>query len=114
MFPWNLCVHLCAFALMTPGVKSVEITSLKTSNVFMHFVRAFDSPIRLKTAAKVKNFPVCGKLGLNLGTKCQRSAYTTRAPALSALYGAKTTCKLTDEEIFSEMDGGNIVIAHDS
>ena len=64
MFLWNLCVHLCAFALMTPGVKSVEITSLKTSNVSMHFVCAFDSPIRLKTAGKVENFPVRGKVRL--------------------------------------------------
>ena len=99
---------------MTHGVKSVEITSLKTSNVSLHFVCAFDSPIRLKAAAKVKNFPVCGKLGLNLGLpKCEPSAYPTRATTFPAIYGAKTACNLTDEEIFSEIDG-NIVIPHDS
>ena len=67
MFLWNLCVHLRAFALMPRGVKSVEITSLKTSNVSLHFVCAFDSPIRLKAVAKMKHFPVRGKLGLNVG-----------------------------------------------
>ena len=36
-------------------------------NVSMHFVCAFDSCIRLTTAAKVKIFPSHGKLGLNLG-----------------------------------------------
>ena len=66
MFPC-FRVHLCAFALMTPGVKSLEITSLKTSNVSMHFVCAFDSPIRLKSAAVMKIFLVPGKLGLNMG-----------------------------------------------
>ena len=55
MFPWNLCVHLCAFALMVPGVKRVEITISKASNVSMLFVCAFDSPSRLKTAGKVEN-----------------------------------------------------------
>mmetsp|Transcript_89828 Transcript_89828/g.150113 ORF Transcript_89828/g.150113 Transcript_89828/m.150113 type:complete len:106 (+) Transcript_89828:658-975(+) len=80
-----VCAFVC-FALMTPGVKSVEITSLKTSNASMHFVCAFDSPTRLKTAGKVENFPVRGKVGLNLvHLKCQHSAYTTRATAFLAL-----------------------------
>ena len=66
MFPWNLCVHLYATALMTPGVKSMGITSLKTSNVSMDVVFAFDSPIRLTTASKAKNVPVCMNQELNL------------------------------------------------
>ena len=78
MFLWNLCVHLRAFALMTRGVKSVEITSLKTSNVCLHFVCVFDSPSRLTAVAKMKNFPVCGKLGFNMGLpECNPSSYTT-------------------------------------
>ena len=36
-------------------------------NVSMHLLCAFDSCIRLKTAAKVKNFPSHRKLGLNVG-----------------------------------------------
>ena len=78
---------------MTRGVKSVEITSWKTSNVSLHFVCVFDSPNRLKSVAKMKKFPVCGKLGLNPGLpKHKTSAYTTRAIAFPAVYGAKTAC----------------------
>ena len=91
-----------------------RVSRVSRVNVSMHFVCAFDSCIRLKTAAKVKNFPSHGKLGLNLGPpKCQSSAYATRATAFPALYGAKTACKLTDEEIFLEVDG-NIMNGHDS
>ena len=60
MFPWNLCVHLCAFALMTPGVKSVEITSLKTNNVSMHFVCPFER--------KSEKFSNPWKAGIEPGT----------------------------------------------
>ena len=36
-------------------MKSVEITSLKTSIVSMDFVCAFDCPIKVTTVGKVKN-----------------------------------------------------------
>ena len=103
MFLWNLCVHLRAFALMTRGVKSVEITSLMTSNVSLHFLCVLDSPSRLTAVAKMKNFPVRGMLGLNLGlAKCNPSAHTTRATAFPAVYDAKTAHKLTDENFFEK------------
>ena len=60
MFLRYLCVHLCAFPFVTHAVKSVEITIPKTSDVSMHFVCAFDSLIKLKTAAKVNFFQSVG------------------------------------------------------